>query len=137
VNVLDRGQPLGLLVLRLVAGVILVAHGEGKIFGGLHAHMAFVHSLGMPGWMGLLSAGTEFVGGILLIAGALVRLVGLALCIEMCVALAKVHWPKGDRPGGPADLALILAAVGFLFIWFGGGPFGVDGFLWGKGARRR
>jgi putative oxidoreductase len=137
VDVLNRLQPFGLLVLRVVAGVILMAHGKGKLFGGLHAHMAMVHTLGMPAWMGYLSAGTEFVGGALLIIGLLVRLVGLAVSVEMCVALAKFHWPRGDRPGGPADLALILAATGFLLIWFGAGQFSVDRLLFGKGGRRR
>ncbi len=134
---LNRVQPLGLLVLRVVLGVVLMAHGKSKVFGGLHAHIALVHSMGMPAWLGYLSAGTEFVGGALLIVGLLTRLVGLAVCIEMCVALSKVHWPHGDRPGGPADLPLLIAASGFLLIWFGAGSISLDVFFGGHGAKRR
>jgi uncharacterized membrane protein YphA (DoxX/SURF4 family) len=57
---------LALLALRVVLGVIMVGHGYPKIFGGLSRHVQTVSSIGLPGWMAYLSAGAEFVGGILL-----------------------------------------------------------------------
>ncbi len=50
---LNRLQPLALLLLRLVLGAILIAHGYRKVFGGFHHHMEFVGSLGLPGLDGL------------------------------------------------------------------------------------
>src|SRR5713226_573196 len=39
---LDRVQPLALLVLRVVLGVVMIGHGYGKVFGGLSHHVQFV-----------------------------------------------------------------------------------------------
>ena len=61
-GLLNKLQPLGLLVLRLVLGAIMIAHGYPKIFGGLHHHVDVVRSLGIPGWMAYLSAAAEFGG---------------------------------------------------------------------------
>lgn len=133
---LDRLQPLGLLVLRLVLGVILIAHGKGKIFGGLGRHMEFVGSLGMPSWMGALSAGTEFFGGILLIAGLLTRFVSVAVFLEMLVIISKVHLKNGLIGKDGFELPLSLCAMAFLLIWFGAGPVSADWLFGGQRSRR-
>jgi DoxX len=77
----DRMQPLGLLVLRMTLGLILVAHGSHKVYGHMQEYGGYIHSLGMPAWLGYVSALIEFVGGILLIAGLLTR----------CAAFARLH----------------------------------------------
>ncbi|MGH9529895.1 MAG: DoxX family protein, partial [Terriglobales bacterium] len=92
---LERLQPLALLVLRLVLGVIMVAHGFGKVFGGMAHHVQMVSSLGLPGWLAYFSAAAEFFGGILVIAGFLTRFAALAIVIDMAVAIWKVHWKNG------------------------------------------
>ena len=92
---LDRLQPLALLILRLVLGIILVAHGSRKVFGGLSHHVQLVSSLGLPGWYAYLSAAAEFFGGILVIAGILTRFASLAILIDMIVAIWKVHSSGG------------------------------------------
>lgn len=132
---LDRVQPLALLVLRVVLGVIMIAHGKGKIFGGLGKHLEFVGSLGMPHWMGVLSAGTEFFGGILLIAGLLTRFVGLAICIEMFVAIIKVHLKNGLTGQGGYEFPLSVATMAFVLIWFGAGPISFDWLFGGHKQR--
>lgn len=93
---LDRLQPLALLALRLVLGLIMVYHGYGKVsHGGLAQHVQRVSNLGLPGWLAYPSAGAEFFGGILLIAGFLTRFVSLAVLIDMLVAIGTVHWKNG------------------------------------------
>jgi putative oxidoreductase len=67
---LNRLQPFALLVMRLVLGAIMIAHGYHKVFGGFHHHMDMVGSLGIPRWLAYLSAGTEFFGGIGIVLGA-------------------------------------------------------------------
>jgi putative oxidoreductase len=133
---LGRFQPIGLLVLRVALGVIMIAHGKGKIFGGLAKHTGMVASLGLPHWLGYLSAGTEFFGGILLLAGLLVPLVGLAFCIEMCVAIAKVHFKNGLTGPGGYEFPLSLAASSFALIWFGGGTISLDWLIFGSKGKR-
>lgn len=133
---LDHFQPVGLLVLRVVLGVILVAHGKGKVFGGLAKHMEMVASLGMPHWFGLLSTGTEFFGGILLIAGLLTRFVSIAACIEMIVIIFKVHLKNGLLGGQGYEFPLALCSMAFLLIWFGAGPISLDWLFGGHKGRR-
>jgi Xaa-Pro aminopeptidase len=79
---LDRMQPLALLVLRIVLGAIFIGHGYPKVFQHLHDYTGFIASMGMPGWLGYVSAFTEFGGGILLIVGALTRFVAFAALVE-------------------------------------------------------
>ena len=50
-NFLNRLQPLGLLVLRLVLGAILIAHGSLRSFGGIHHYADTGAGMGIPdGW---------------------------------------------------------------------------------------
>ncbi len=122
---LNRMQPLALLVLRLVLGAIMIAHGYPKIAGGLHQHMDSVASLGMPSWMGYLSAGTEFFGGIAIVLGLFTRFFSLAFFIEMAVAIWKVHFKHGLTGQGGYQFPLALMAIAFALICFDGGPWGV------------
>ena len=75
---LDRVQPFALFVLRVVLGVIMIAHGYGKIFGGLSHHVELVRSVGLPGWLAYLSAIAEFFGGIAVLIGLFTRFAAFA-----------------------------------------------------------
>ncbi len=130
-NFLNRLQPFALLILRLVLGAIMIAHGYKKVFGGFHNHHEFVSSLGIPGWMAYLSTGTEFFGGIGIVLGVATRFFALAFMIEMAVAIAKVHWKSGLTGQGGYEFPLALATIAFALLCFGGGPFG---FNFGKGG---
>jgi len=134
VKLLDRLHPLALLALRIVLGVIMVAHGSGKVFGGMSKHVGLVQHLGLPGWMAYLSAAAEFGGGILLIAGLLTRLSALAVLIDMMVAIAKVHWKNGLRGQGGYEFPLALAAIAFALVFLGAGPISLDAIFFGRGA---
>ncbi len=78
---LDRLQPLALLVLRVVLGVVMIGHGYPKVFGGISHHVQMVSGLGLPGWSAYLSAAAEFFGGILVIAGLFTRFAALAMAM--------------------------------------------------------
>ncbi|HWR17239.1 MAG TPA: DoxX family protein [Terriglobales bacterium] len=133
---LDRLQPLGLLVLRVVLGAIMIGHGYGKVFGGLSRHVGNVAAMGMPGWLGYLSAGAEFVGGMLLVAGLLTRFAAVAVCINMLVAVFKVHWKQGLLGG--YEFPLALAAMAFALIFMGAGSISIDWVIGGsRGSSRR
>jgi putative oxidoreductase len=132
---LDRLQPLGLLILRVSLGAIMVAHGYHKVFGGLHKHASFVASLGLPGWLGYLSAGVEFLGGILLVVGLITRIAALAVCVNMCVAIFKVELHRGLVGG--YEFPLALAAMAFALIFTGPGPISADWAISGSGGISR
>jgi putative oxidoreductase len=122
---LNRLQPLALLVMRVVLGAIMIAHGYHKVFGGFHHHMDMVGSLGLPPWMAYLSAGTEFFGGIAVVLGLFTRFFSLAFAIEMGVAIWKVHFKNGLMGNGGYEFPLALAAMAFALMCFDGGPWGV------------
>ena len=133
---LDRLQPLALLVMRLVLGSIMVAHGYHKVFGGLHHHAQMVASLGLPAWLGYVSAFAEFFGGLMILVGFFTRAAAFAVFIDLFVAIWKVHLHNGligspDRPG--YEFPLAAAALAFALIFFGGGAIALDHVLRGGG----
>lgn len=139
---LDRLQPLALLLMRLALGAIMVAHGYHKVFGGLQHHAHMVASMGIPAWLGYVSAFTEFLGGLLILAGFFTRAAAVAVCINLIVAIWKVHLHNGlmgspDHPG--YEFPLAVATLAFALIFFGGGPIAIDHVLrgGGSGASRR
>ena len=133
---LDRLQPLALLFVRLALGAIMVAHGYHKVFGGLPHHAQMVASLGLPAWLGYISAFAEFFGGLLILVGFFTRVAAFAVFIDLFVAIWKVHFHNGligtpDRPG--YEFALATAALAFALIFSGGGPIAIDHVLRGGG----
>jgi putative oxidoreductase len=128
---------LGLLVLRLVLGLILAAHGAQKLFG-------WWGGTGMTGWTGAMtrmrirpaapwawmSALAEFVGGLLVAIGFLNPLGSFAIAGSMLVAITLVHWPKGfwTTKGGYEFNLLIIAAAAAVAI-AGPGAYSLDSAL--------
>jgi putative oxidoreductase len=133
---LDKLQPLALLILRLVLGIIMIGHGYPKVFGGLHHHVQMVSSLGLPGWLAYVSAAAEFLGGILVILGLLTRCAALAITIDLVVAIVKVHWHNGLLGNGGYQFPLALAAIAFALIFLGAGPIALEGLRGGVGSGR-
>jgi putative oxidoreductase len=123
---LDRIQPLALLALRLTLGAIMIGHGYHKVNGHLHEHANFVASLHLPAWLGYVSSFTEFLGGILVLLGLCTRIAALAICINLAVAIFKVHLPHGLLGPGGYEFPLALATIAFSLIFFGAGPIAID-----------
>jgi putative oxidoreductase len=131
---LDRLQPLALLVMRLALGVIMLAHGYQNTFRHLHDHVHMVVSLGIPAWLGYVSAFTEFFGGLLILVGFFTRPAAFAICIDLMVAIWRVHWHNGLTGDHGYEFPLALAALAFALIFFGGGPISMDHALRGGGS---
>src|SRR5947207_16001008 len=93
---------IGLLLVRLVFGGLMAAHGSQKIFGwfggyGLTGTGAFFEQLGFrPGRLFAAAAGcTECLGGVLVAVG-LGGPVGPAFMVTvMIVAAVSGHWGNG------------------------------------------
>jgi putative oxidoreductase len=130
---LSNMQPWGAFLLRMVLGVAMVYNGYSKVIpaGGLHGnsfaalehHSHFVASLGLPYWLGYVSALTEFLGGILILLGLLTRFAAFMIAINMLVALLLVNRHHGYS-GSEYSLALFAIAVMLLFT--GAGAMAVD-----------
>ncbi len=102
-----------LLAVRIVAGIIFVLHGWGKLTGNpsLEMFSGMVENIGfpMPMFFAWVVALTEFLGGLALILGIFVRPAGVLLSIVMLVAFGMVK--KFALPAGDADFALLGIAV--------------------------
>jgi putative oxidoreductase len=132
---------VGLLVLRLVLGVIFIGHGAQKLFGsfggpGLKGTAGFFEQLGIkpPYLMAVLAGLAEFVGGILVILGFLTPLAALALIVVMIVAVLTVHLENGFFvTNGGYEFNLALAGMALTLLIVGAGAYSLDsalGILW-------
>ncbi len=130
---LDRLHPLALLALRVVLGIIMVAHGYPKVTN-IPKTMGMLHNLSIPQWMAYLTAAAEFIGGILLIVGLLTRLAALAVCIDLIVAIDKVHWKNGLRGPMGIEFPMSVATIAFALIFLGAGAISLDGIFFGRGG---
>ncbi len=133
---LDRLQPLALLAMRCTLGIIMVAHGYRKVHAGWgYGTTVMVAALGFPAWFGYVVTYVEFFGGMLMIAGFLTRLLGLAYTIEMATAIWKVHWKNGLVGNGAVEFPLAVGTIAFALIWFGAGLISVDHLIFGGGHK--
>ncbi|TWD93385.1 putative oxidoreductase [Neobacillus bataviensis] len=128
---------LGLLIIRLVVGILFIGHGAQKLFGwfggyGLKGTGGWFDSIGMkPGiTMALLAGLAELVGGVLFALGLLTPLAGIIIAGTMVMAILKVHGPNGlwaTANGYEYNLTLLAIAIGIALI--GPGQYAVDAFL--------
>ena len=141
----------GLLLLRVVVGGTMFAHGAQKLFGwfgggGIRGTAGFLGNLGFraPLVMAVLAALAE-TSGLLFAAGFLTPLAALGITVVMLNAIATVHWPKGFfNSNGGFEFNLTLIAVAVAVAATGPGRFAVDraigwddnisGLWWGVGV---
>lgn len=127
---LNRMQPWGLTVLRIVTGIIFLLHGWQKIaMFGVAGFGGFLGQLGVPAasLMAVVVIAVELLGGLALILGLGTRYVAIPLAIDMLVALLTVHLPAGFfvESGGYEFVLLLLGASVALFL-SGGGALALD-----------
>ena len=126
----------GLLVLRVVVGGTMFAHGAQKLFGwfgghGLRGTGGFFGSLGFraPLMMAFLAGASE-ASGLLFALGFLTPLAALAIVTVMLVAVGSVHWRNGFFVmGGGYEFNLTLLTVAVAVAVSGPGRFSVDRWL--------
>jgi putative oxidoreductase len=114
----------GLTIVRILVGIIFVAHGGQKLFGlfggyGLAGTAQYMESLGLtPGYvMASLAGGAEFFGGVALIIGLLARPAAVVLIVMTLVAIFSVHIHNGlfmANNGFEFALALLGALIAVL-----------------------
>lgn len=118
---------LGMLVLRVVSGLVLVDHGYSKLIGFAERKDHFMNFLNIGSTTSLsLIIFAEFFCGLLLILGMFTRLAAIPVLIGMSVAFFIAN--EGDIFGKGQTPAL-LAASAVLFLFVGAGRVSVDGMM--------
>jgi putative oxidoreductase len=131
----------GILLLRVVIGGTLFAHGAQKLFGWFGGHgprgtAGFFGSLGFPAALPMaIVAGLSEASGILFALGLLTPFAALAMASVMVVAVGSVHVKNGFWAGDGGfeyNLALWTAAVAVAAA--GPGRFSLDGAIGWAGS---
>src|SRR2546430_10058770 len=119
---LNSLQPLGLLVLRLVLGLIFFSHGYPKLAYSASGMQGFFVQHGLPGFFVYISGVLEVFGAILLVLGLFTRAAALLLAIEMGVAIWKVHSTGSYLAVHNYEFPLAMLAGRFSLATAGAGP---------------
>lgn len=125
---------LGLLILRLVVGLTLAAHGAQKFLGwfgggGIKGTVGMQERMGLkPTWLwaSLVILG-EFGGGLSLAFGFLTPLGAAGVLGAMLMAIVRSHWKNGfwnSKRGIEFPLALLTMALAIGII--GPGSYSLD-----------
>jgi len=140
---------IGLLILRLVVGLTVAAHGVQKLFGWFGGYSlagtgGFFEKLGFrPGKVHAFLAGAgETGGGLLLALGLLTPLGAAAVIVVMLVAGVSVHSKSFFASNGGFEYTLALGAAALTLAFTGPGSISLDAALglrlagpgWGAGA---
>jgi putative oxidoreductase len=128
---------LALLIIRLVLGFTMMAHGAQKLFGwfggyGPKGTGGWMESLGIkPGvLMAVLAGLAEFGGGLLVAAGLFTPIGAALLIVTMIVAIASVHAKNGFwSTAGGYEYNLLLIAVSVGLMLSGAGAYSLDALL--------
>lgn len=127
-----RGENLGLLVLRIVAGVtLLLRHGLEKVqhFPAMAAHFPDPLHFGSTASLAIALIG-DFVCSILIALGLFTRWAALWAFVNIFVAWGWVHHFAFFGPGGGHGELMVLYLGAFLAIVLAGaGKYSIDELL--------
>lgn len=119
-------SPISVTYMRVIAGIAFMVHGLPKISNPMGA-TGMVESIGFhPGWLWSPAlAGTEFIGGLLLVLGLLTRPAALATSIVLLVTV-YFHWIMKAEGYPGSELSLIWLGITLYFVAHGGGRWSLD-----------
>ncbi len=132
----DSPRDFGLLLIRVMVGVVMMFHGAQKLFGmfdgmGMAKFTGFLEAMQipMPQVSAYMAAGAEFFGGLLLVIGLLTRLSAAAVAFTMFVAAFKAHGHAFSLEHKGMEYALTLGVVAVGLMLTGAGQFSLDAMM--------
>ena len=120
---------VGIVILRVVLGLIFFVHGLSKFQGGITNTVGFFDSIGIPGFMAYVIALIELIGGIALVLGIGTQIVSVLFAVIMLGAIFTVKLPAGLLGNGQMagyELELSLLAVSIYFVFANKSAFSLD-----------
>jgi len=131
--------PYGLTLIRVIVGIVFLAHGSQKLFsygiGGVAAGMGQI-GLPLPFVSATLVTFTEFLGGLALILGLGTRLAAAPIAFAMLVAVTVAHGAGGFFLPTGFEYALTLLTLNVALILTGPGAFALDNVIGAASALR-
>jgi putative oxidoreductase len=129
---MDRWSSVGIALMRVMVGVVFVAHGGMKLFVfGIGGTAGFMTSQGIP--LPLVSAvlviATELLGGLALVAGFGTRFIAWPLAFAMFVAVTMVHLGGGFFAPAGFEYPLTLLVASISLGLTGSGALAIDSLL--------
>ena len=111
-------------VFRIVAGLLFLEHGTGKLIG-FPAGLPFIDK--MPAGLLYFTGTMELVGGTLIVLGLFTRPVAFVLSGFMAVAYFMAHFPMSFFPAINYGEPAVLFCFVFLYLAAAGpGPWSLD-----------
>jgi putative oxidoreductase len=132
-------QALGLAIIRIIVGVVFMAHGAQKMFVYGHAGVTGAMTqmgIPLPALSAYLITFTELFGGLALVFGLLTRVAALPIAFSMLVAITQVHFKAGLFLPNGYEFALTMLAANIGLAVAGGGAFALDNVLFKVKAAR-
>ncbi|EME61878.1 DoxX family protein [Rhodococcus ruber] len=123
---------VGLLVARVVLGIVFLAHGLQKVNQGYSATKAGFEGMDVPvpALSAFYATWVETLGGIALIIGLLVPIFGVLLLVNMLGAFFFVHIGNGIYvTDGGWELVGALGAGALVLAVVGAGAYSIDALL--------
>ena len=121
-------QSWGVAVLRVMVGIVFLAHGSQKLFVyGIQGFAGALGHLGLPAFLAPIVIGIEFLGGAALILGIGTRPAAAALAVEMLGAVLGVHLRGGFFLPTGFEYALTMLAANAALALTGPGAASLDG----------
>lgn len=136
-------RDVGLLALRLTAGLLMAGHGAQKLFGWWRGPdfdfivNGFAKAGYTPGkFFAILASSSELVGGLFLALGLLTPRGSAAVIGVMFNAIVAVHWHSGVwAANGGYELPLLFGIVAVTLGFTGPGRLSLDrGWRWAAGG---
>jgi putative oxidoreductase len=127
----DKLRFIGPTLARLTVGLVFLGTGWGKLhhLPDVTDFFASLH-IPAPAFNARLTAGTELVGGLLVLLGLGTRLASLPLAFTMVIAIVTAR--RGDITGLTALVGLEEWSYLVLLLWLalaGAGPLSIDRLL--------
>ena len=125
----SRRIDIVLAILRVVVGLVFVAHGAQKLFVfGLSGVAGAFGQMGIPAAdiVGPAVALLEFLGGLAILFGLLTRLAAFGLAVNMLGAVLFVHFRNGFFLPSGFEFAFTLLGANLALLLAGAGRFSLD-----------